>query len=378
MKNIRWRDLLIVAVAVSLAWGLRGQQGHERGAAAAGAMIGLALGAVTGSAPWIGAAVIGSLTFAIGGSLSYGRFVQAAYEGSWEAIGSLALIGFVWGGLGALGLGLGLALPRYKLWERVVIAGGLFLVWFLVDRLLWGWLAGPDDFWTRELMAIILLGVWSLVSAYVGVWRGDSTSLKLAVAGALGFAVGFPLAAGVQGLGQLTGIQADWWSISEHLIGLCGGLSLGATVLSMKPTWQLPLAVKPWERWSGMVWLLWFLPAWLMTNNVDYWVRERSLFSAGIGHAVSWLMLLILAGLAVWGWSEMRRGRLFVISWMPRHLRRIFLFFVWITTILACAKTLVAQTLNTSVFVFAGMALLLTWLVGTYRSGLPPVRQKGS
>ena len=373
MRNIRWRELIIIALSVALAWGLRGQHGHERGAAVAGAMTGLAIGAVTGSAPWMGAAVIGSLTFAIGGSLSYGRFVQAAYEGSWEAIGSLALIGFVWGGLGALGLGLGLTLPRYKLWERVVIAGGLFLVWFLVDRLLWGWLAGPDDFWTRELIAIILLSVWALLSSYVGVWRGDSTSLKLAIAGAVGFGIGFPLAAWVQGIGNMTGLRVDWWKLSEHLIGLCGGVSIAAMVLSMKQTWQLPLAVKPWERWAAMVWLLWFLPAWLMANNVDYWVAERAIFPPHTRLMVWVILFLCLFALIVWGWSEMRRGRLFVISWMPRHLRRIFLCFVWITTLLACVKVLFSDEINFATFGFLGMAALITWLIGTYRSGLPPV-----
>ncbi len=114
--RLRWREVAVVALSMALAWGLRGQHGHERGSALVGAMAGLALAAVTGGSRWIGAAVIGSLSFAIGGSLSYGRFVHLAYHGFLEAILSLDLIGFAWGGLGSLGLGHGLALTRYRTW----------------------------------------------------------------------------------------------------------------------------------------------------------------------------------------------------------------------------------------------------------------------
>lgn len=356
----RWRELMTVALAVSLAWGLRGQHGHERGAAIAGAMVGLALATVTGGPAWIGASVIGSLGFSMGGALSYGCFVRLAYQGSWEAVASLAMIGFVWGGLGGLGLGLGLALPRYRLWERIGVAGGLFFVWLLVDNLMWSQLTGPGDLRTREWMAGILLAVWGLLSAYVGVWRRDSTSLKLALAGGVGFGLGFPLGAWLEGVGSASGIHLDWWRMAEHLIGLCGGLTLGWVALSLGPKWRLPMAVRPWERWSAMVWLLWLLPAWLIANNLDYWISERAFLPLGIGNLVWTLLLCILAGLTLWGWAEIRRGRLFVTSWMPRHLRTLFLLFVWLTTVIACSKTLVAEELGPTPLGFVLLALAVT------------------
>ena len=373
MKKIpfRWRELATVTLAVTLAWGLRGQHGHEKGAAVAGAMIGLSLAAVTGGAAWIGAAVIGSLSFAIGGALSYGRFVEPAYRGSWEAIGSLAVIGFSWGGLGGLGLGLGLALPRYRLWERITIAGGLFLVWFLVDRLLWGQLKGPGDLSTREMMAVILLGVWALLSAYVGVWRRDAASLKLALAGAVGFGIGFPLAAWLQGWGSATGIHLDWWKAAEHLIGLCGGVSLGVVALSLEPTWRLPMSVRPWERWSAVAWLIWLLPTWLIANNLDYWISEKALFPVLVGKIVWTSLFCMLISFAIWGWLEIQRGRTFVTSWMPRHLRFLFLIFVWLTTAIACSKTLLTGVLNFTPLGFVILALAVSWMLLSGRPALP-------
>ena len=359
-KRFQGVELAVVALSLALAWGLRGQHGHERGAAIAGAMVGLSLAAVTRGPRWIGAAAIGSLSFAIGGALSYGRFVPLAYHGSWEAILSLGLIGFAWGGLGSLGLGLGLALPKYGLWERVTIAGGLFLVWFLVDRLLWGWVSGPQDLATRELMAVILLAVWALVCAYVGVWRQDWMSLKLAVAGAIGFSVGFPLAAWVQGIGQATGIPIDWWKMGEHLIGLCGGISLGMAALTLESGWTLPLAVRPWERWLAVAWLLWVLPTWLIANDLDYWIAEKAWLPVSVGR-MAWVgLFLVFLGFGAWGLLEIRRGRLFVTSWLPRQLRGIFLTFLWMTTLIAGSKTVAGHGWTPTTSIFLLLALLVT------------------
>ena len=363
--RLQWRELLVVVLALALSWGIRGQHGHERGASIAGAMAGLSLAAVTGGPRWIGAAVISSLTFAIGGSLSYGRFISLAYQGSLEAIASLALIGFAWGGLGFLGLGLGLALPKYRVWERAVVAGGLFFIWFAVDRLLWFRLTGPQDLGTREMMAGILLGVWAFLSAYVGVWRQDRTSLRLALAGGIGFGIGFPLAALVQGVGNATGIPIDWWKIGEHLIGLCGGISLAIALFTLESNWALPLAVRPIERWVAVAWMLWALPAWLIANNLDYLIVERAVFPVWLGKVAWTILFLILVLFAVWGWMEIRRGRTFVTSWPPRQLRALFSTFVWLTTIIASSKTILAGHLTPTPIIFVLLAVAITILLNS-------------
>jgi len=358
-------------LAVALAWGIRGQHGHERGGAVVGAMAGLAVAAVTGGPAWMGAAILGSLGFAIGGALSYGHFIGRAFLGSWEAIGSLAVIGASWGGLGGLGLGLGLTFSRYRRWERWLIAVGLFLVWFSVDRLLWGGMSGPEDLRTREWMAATLLAVWVLLVAYVGI-RRDSASLKLALGGAFGFGLGFPLAAWVQGVGQASGIPLDWWRTSEHVIGLCGGLCLGTVALSLESSWRLPRMVRPWERWGAVAWLVFLLPAWLMANNLDYWISERTLLPVAAGKVVFGLLLAWLFCLVIWGWYEIRQGKLFVTSWMPRHLRRLFLTFLWIVTVIASAKTLITGQPSPTPAGFLILALVVTALLQFHRPKLSP------
>lgn len=361
----RWKDWLLVTLAMALAWGLRGQHGHERGAAMAGAMAGLVLAVVTGGPRWIGAAVLGSFGFAIGGGLSYGRFIQPASQGSLEAVLALGAVGFAWGGLGALLMGLGLALSTYRVWERTAIAGGLLLVWVAVDRLLWGRIQGPADLATRELMAGILLAAWLLLALYIGVFRADQVSFRLGMAGGIGFGVGFPLAAWIQGAGPATGLPLDWWNVAELAIGAVGGLALAVAVSTLKARWALPLAVRPWRRWLAFVWLLWLLPAWLIANNLDFWIAEKALLPVGVSGGVWAALLAVLAGLTVWGATEIRRGRTFTTSWMPKHLKMFFLLFLWIVTVVGCSKTWVAGVWNVHPVIFLVLAGVVTWLVKT-------------
>lgn len=363
MNRISKKQLLLVALAVSLGWGLRGQHGHERGAAVAGAMAGLSLAAVTGSPRWMGAAVLGSLGFAIGGSLSYGRFVQPAYQGSWEAILTLAQAGLAWGGLGSLGLGLGLNLSRYRVWERVAMAGSLFMVWVVVDHLIWGHLSGPQDLETRRHMIWVLLAAWVFLSLYVGVLRKDRTSLRLALAGGAGFGVGFPLAAWAQGTSSRFGIPLDGWMLGQHLIGLCGGASLAWVALHQESSWTKPVSVPPWERWLAVAWLIVFLPSWQIANNLDFWISEQALLPVWMNRVVWSGLFLFLLALAFWGWYEIRRGRIFVTSWMPRHLRRLFLAFLWITTLVACSKLYLIGFWSPTPLGFLFLASAITLLI---------------
>lgn len=365
----RWHELATIALAVSLAWGLRGQHGHERGGALAGAMTGLAIAAATGGPAWVGAAMLGSLGFAIGGALSYGKFVQLASQGSPEAAATLALVGASWGGFGGLGLGLGLSFFRYRRAERFTIGLVSFLTWVMVDHVLWARMTGPEDLATRRRMALIMLYVLTAACAYLGLVRRDRSTIILAAAGAAGFAAGFPLAAYVQNWGPA--MPLDWWRTSEHLIGLCGGLSIGLAALFVEKEWRLPRPVGPWERWAGMAWLLWLLPTWLIANNMDYWISEKTLLPVAAGKVGWGLLLAWLVFLAVWGVYEIRQGKLFVTSWMPRQLRVLFLSFLWLSTLIASSKTFFAGAWSLTPVLFLLLATVTTVIVKIYQPKLP-------
>ena len=361
-----WVSYLVVALAVALGWGLRGVHGHERGGAIAGAIAGLSLAAVTGDPRWLGASVLGSLGFAIGGSLSYGRFVSIAAEGAWHGLLSLILIGVAWGGLGGLVLGLGLALPQYRNRERMVIGAGLLVVWGLIEFPTPVRMVGLSDLLTRDLLTLVLLGGWGMLTAYLGVWKQDRRSLQLGLAGAVGFGIGFPLAAWVQGVGQMTGVALDWWKVAEHLIGACGGLALALMACRFHEGWVPPKGIGPWERWGACAWVLWVIPAWALANDLAYWTTERAVLSRATADVIVGIVWVGLAAFALFGAQEIRRGRYFTISWFPHQLRALFLTFVWMVTAIGILKTLLPDGWSSwgpTQTTFLGLAAAVTLLL---------------
>ena len=70
------KQVLIVALALATAWAIRGQFGHEQGAAWAGAIGGLALVLVSGRKDWYNKMMLVALASAVGwgagGMISYG------------------------------------------------------------------------------------------------------------------------------------------------------------------------------------------------------------------------------------------------------------------------------------------------------------------
>ncbi len=365
-----WRSAgsaAVVGLALALAWGLRGEHGHEPGAAMAGAMAGLSLAAVIGNPVWVRAAVIGSATFAIGGALSYGSLIAPAFHGSWEAIGSLLLVGMAWGGLGGLGLGMGRMRSAYRLREGALIGIVLLALWWLVDRHLWSLVTGPGDLASRRAMALILFSACLALALYARARHRDQCSWRLAVAGAVGFGVGFLVAVWVQGAGPRSGLPLDWWKLSEHVIGLCGGIAIW-TVASRPEPRAPPGGSRP--ETVGLLeiaWLFGGIPSWLLANNVHYWVVERAVLPPRF-QALLWVgWFASLAVLAPRYGERVRGSRRVIATWSPERLTRLFLGFLWLATGLGCSKTLLGGPATPNPIGFAALALVITGLSTSLR-----------
>jgi len=360
---LSWRGWLLVALTVSLAWGLRGQHGAERGAALVGALAALSLSVVCGGGRWVGAAVLGSLTFAIGGALPWEAFLPAAQAGSLWAFGLLVLAGWAWGGLGALGMSMGLTLSRYRGWERIGIAGFLAAVWFVVDQLMWGQVTGADDLQTRGGMIGILAGAWVLLTLYAGLLRKDRTALRMGFLGGAGFAAGFALMAWFPSNGGWSFLPASWNRAGSLIVGFLGGMTMGRVALAAAPAFRLPAVTPPWERWLAFVWLVWLLPVWLLANNLDYWVSEKVAMPVATEQLIWNFLWGVLLLLFVWGVWEIREGRHFATAWMPRHLRKLFLFLLWVATAVGTAKTFWVGEQGRLELLLIGLAVGVTGLL---------------
>jgi hypothetical protein len=264
-----WQPVLFAAMAGGMAWGIRGQYGHETGAMMAGSLVSLALayllcpGAKTRDVirvvAWTTAAM------GIGGSMTYGQTLGLTQNpvvlGNWEALrwGLLgcSIKGAMWIGFAGLFLGIGLGGKRYRASEMFMLLMMMLGAYFL------GVLAlnMPHNFAKHELPEIYFSDHWywnpdvtkprpecwgGLLFAYLvgvlytGMWRKDGLASRMALWGLLGGALGFPLGQCVQAFhawnpqffveGQPFWDYTryfNWWNMMETTFGAVMGATLG-------------------------------------------------------------------------------------------------------------------------------------------------------
>ena len=141
--------MFLSGMAGAMAWGIRGQYGHETGAMIAGVLVGFILIVLHGSHLSATAAARAVAMFAlgisVGGSMTYGQTVGLTHDGvfignneayNWGMLG-LAIKGGIWIAWGAALFGMGLSGKRYQ-WSELL---GLLLV--LVVALIAAWRKVP-------------------------------------------------------------------------------------------------------------------------------------------------------------------------------------------------------------------------------------------
>jgi hypothetical protein len=132
---------LFTAIAMSLGWRIRGQFGHEIGAAMAGALAGLALVIATGRSDWHRRAVLfaglAALGWSFGGSMSYMKVVGYCHSSDPATVlygfVCLFLVGLLWAMPGGAAIAMAACWDAGKLKSTVQSAGTVFIVWFVQD-----------------------------------------------------------------------------------------------------------------------------------------------------------------------------------------------------------------------------------------------------
>ena len=253
-----WINLLIVGMTLGTAWAIRGQFGHEQGAAWAGGIGALALVLVTGRKDWNAKALAISLASAIGwgagGMISYGQivgygrsddFLNASY-----GLFMLFIIGSLYGLLGGGLVGLNLSSTKQKkvAWGSLMAemtAGGIIAYYFLIEQL--GLLMTPP----RSEAWAVCLGAGVSMTWFMA--RHQYTpALRVALISALGAGFGFAFGNFLQILGNVLEIQFNMWNVMEYSIGFFGGTSMAYGVFSTDwPEESETAMIKPWEDRSA-------------------------------------------------------------------------------------------------------------------------------
>ena len=225
-------NLIIVGMTLGTTWAIRGQFGHEQGAAWAGAIGAISILLIAKREDWYSklfkATLAAAIGWGLGGIMSYGIVVGYGRGTDFINVYYGLLMLFVIGGLyGFLGGGLfGLSLTDSKetkvKWALLLVgmtAGGIITYFFLVMQ--WEWLMTPP----RSEVWAVCLGMALFFTWFVLHYKFYS-AFRVAMFAGLGGGFGFAFGNFLQVLGHVSEIQFNFWNVMEYSLGFFGGLGM--------------------------------------------------------------------------------------------------------------------------------------------------------
>lgn len=230
--------IILVGIAFGTAWAIRGQFGHEPGAAMAGIIGGAALLLAAGRKEWYNKMLPVIASAAIGwgttGMISYGMVVGYCRAGDWlnSTYGFLslfvigALFGLIGGGL--VGLSLNSTSARRVNWPALVAemsAGGLIAYYFLIEQIELLMTPPRSEAWAICFGAGAAM-VWHMVR------NGYTPALRVAFYAMLGGGFGFSFGNFLQIAGNVLKIPFNMWNVMEYNIGFWGGSGMAYGVFT--------------------------------------------------------------------------------------------------------------------------------------------------
>ena len=134
-------SVVLVGLALSIGWGIRGNFGHEYGAMIPGVLASLAAVLLSGRSDWHRRAHLfaffGAIGWSFGGSISYMQVIGYTHSGHGPSVlygfACLFLIGFLWAALGGAGSALPAILDRKAISEFFVPLTVIFAAWIIQD-----------------------------------------------------------------------------------------------------------------------------------------------------------------------------------------------------------------------------------------------------
>jgi hypothetical protein len=271
MKN-QWISILIVGLTFGTAWAIRGQFGHEQGAAWAAGIGAMGLVLVSGRKDWYRKMLLIALGSAIGwgagGMISYGKVVGYGRSDDFLNAGYGLLMLLVIGGLfGLLGGGfVGLTLDSTKQkrvkWGQLIAemtAGGIIFYYFLVVQLEWLMTPPRSEAWA------VCLGAGTAMIWYM-IRNNFQSPLRVAVISAIGAGFGFAFGNFLQIVGTILEIKFNMWNVMEYSIGFFSGISMSYAVFNSE--WPEETSnPESWENKTGFLILFVFIPFLVFINS---------------------------------------------------------------------------------------------------------------
>ena len=275
MKVNNLRPLLFVALCLATAWAIRGQFGHEQGAAWAGAIGGVALIIASGREDWYRKMLLVALASAVGwgagGMISYGQVVGYGraddFFNAYYGLGMLFVIGGLFGLLGGGLVGLVLDTTEEKIvkWGNLMAemtAGGVLSYYLLVEQIGFKMTPPRSEAWAVILGAGLAM-VWYMVR------ENRIAPLRVAMFATLGGGIGFSFGNFLHVIGNVLEIPFNMWNVMEYCIGFMGGAGMAYGVFTSKwPEKSMP--PKPWANKAALVFLVIFIPLVVFRESLSF------------------------------------------------------------------------------------------------------------
>ncbi len=309
VKNF-WINIVLVGMVFGTAWAVRGQFGHEQGAAWAGAIGSFGLVLVANRKDWFRKIYLIGITSAIGwgigGIISYGRVVGYGRSDDLPNAFYGLLMLFVIGGLfGLLGGGLtGLSLESTKdkkvKWASLItemVAGALIVYGFLIMQLGIKMTPPRSEAWAFCLGAGIAM-LWHMAR------NGWTSSVRVAIFASFGAGFGFAFGNFLQILGNVLNIPFNMWNVMEYNIGFWGGTAMAYGIFTSKWPENTSDERYNWEKIAAFLFVLFFIPmivfkeSLLVANLADRF-KNSSITDSGIFFSSVVALVFILATIVV-------------------------------------------------------------------------------
>lgn len=305
-------SIILAGMALATAWAIRGQFGHEQGAACAGGIGALSILLLAKREDWynkaIKAAFAGAVGWGFGGMMSYGILVGYGrgedFINVYYGLASLFVVGGLYGLIGGGLFGLVLAdNPEKKIkWHQVVIemtVGGIIFYYLMVEQLGFEMTPPRSEAWG------ICAGTGIAMLYYMARTKQYS-AMRVAIYAGLGGGFGFAFGNFLHVLGNVANVPFNMWNVMEYSLGFFGGVGMAyGTFTSKWPKEEAPFQFTTSNLIIPAVGLLFLIPFFVWQQS--FIMKDFSdTLAAFVSQPDTWMLavqiiaLLIFSGLAVY------------------------------------------------------------------------------
>ncbi|PLK45130.1 photosystem II biosynthesis protein [Emticicia sp. TH156] len=334
-------SMLVVALSLGTAWAIRGQFGHEHGAAWAGGIGCLSLIMVAKRGDWyskvFSATLAGALGWGIGGIMSYGIVVgygrASDFINTYYGLMMLFVIGGLYGyiGGGLFGLSLSSTAKNPVKWVNLTIemvVGGILFYYFMIYEFEWFMTPPRSEMWAVCFgMAVAL--TWFMIR------HQQTSAIRVAVFSGLGGGFGFALGNFFQVLGGVSGIKFNFWNVMEYTLGFFGGLGMAYGTLTSKWETSEPQQKKA-NQFFPILMLSLIIPFTVWQQNFDTKRIYATLIEIGIIDgspllaATEWSGLVLVLILAAFSFYQYYNHRPASVTYTYKEIQTFFVVYLGI------------------------------------------------